>query len=44
MSLCCVELENPLPVHRCSVNIFFSYSGPSRILGSDQNIVFKNRC
>ena len=24
-----------LPVHRYSVYIFFSYSGPSKILGSD---------
>ena len=39
-----MELVKLLPVHRYSVDIF-SYSGPSRILGSDgkQNIAFKKR-
>ena len=37
----CVELVKLLPVHRYSVDIF-SYSGPSRILGSNekQNIAY----
>ena len=30
-----MELVKHLPVHRYSVDIFFSYSGPSGILGSD---------
>ena len=39
MSVCRMDLVILLPVHRYSVD-FFSYSGPSGILGSDgkQNI------